>query len=230
MSKKKTEEINEETKEAKEKVKEEAKTEEKKEIVYQAAPDPTMTFYTAFAILAALVSVAATAFSTIFAVDPATRAANTVIGKFEVLSDPVSMQWFVDDMMADKNAKIFRILVIIAAVCVLITALVSLYVAIRSINPEKKPLMLLGLVSFAFALAAILLFVFAHHFITLALDDARAAYETIYKDIDFSNTGIFDVIYYGNLIASGANVLFAGVNVFAILYGYNRFMRDGRAF
>ncbi len=201
-----------------------------KEIVYNPDPDPEMTIYTAFAILAALVSVALTAFATILAVDTGGHASNTKFGNYTLLDNPISMEWFAENLMDNPDARTYRVLVIVATVIIFIATFGALFVAIRSINPKKKPLVLVGVAIFALALAVVLLLIFGYHFANLALEDAKSAYIQMDPATDFSTTGVFDVIYYGTGIAALANLLFAGMNVFGILYGNNRFTRDGKAF
>lgn len=213
----------EETK--KEEKKKETAQEEKKEIVYQAAPDPTMTFYTGFAILAALVSVAATAFSMMLLSDPVIHPGNTIYGKVLNAYSMVALEF---NMESDGSSKPYIIMATVAMVLITISALISLFVAIRSINPNKKPLMLIGIASFAFALAGLLILIFGHFNITAAIRNIMGAINPGMEDL--KEQGVFDVVYYGNLIAAAANVLFSGINVFGILYGYNRFVRDGKAF
>ena len=214
------------SKDKEKKEKEQAKEQEKKkEIVYEAAPDPTMTFYTGFAILTALVSVAATAFAMMLLSDPVVHAGNTVFGKILNAYGMVALEF---NMESDGSSRPYIIIVTIAMALILVSALISLFIAIRSINPQKKPLMLVGILSFAFALAGFMLLIFGHFTGTGAI---RKMMEIINPDAtNLDGQGVFDVVYYGNLIAAAANVLFTGINVFGILYGYNRFKRDGKAF
>ena len=220
----------EETK--KEEKKKETAQEEKKEIVYQAAPDPTMTFYTGFAILAALVSVAATAFATILTSDPVVNAGYSIFKQhFDSVDemagglDGFTAESVSQFAMQEGKAKIYVVLVIVGVVLIYIATLVSLFCAIRSINPDKKPLILVGVLGFACSLGALLAFVIGHFQV---LEEIKAAMKVMYPEA-VAETNFYP-IYHGNLIAAAANVLFSGINVFGILYGYNRFVRDGKAF
>ncbi len=200
-----------------------------KVIEYHEDPNPTMTPYTAIALLAAVISVAAAAFAMLLLSDPVVHAANALFGALyeEGYTREFALEMIDINMKEDGSANTYKLMVILAMAVVVLTALTSIYLAIRSINPEKKPQILVGIVAFALSLGAVLLYIFAHANIMGVLKELM---ETINPGVDISGYGVFDWIYYGNLIAAGTNALFMGINIFGLLSGNNRFTQNGRAF
>ncbi|MBR4515469.1 MAG: hypothetical protein IKO61_11355 [Lachnospiraceae bacterium] len=222
--KKNTEEKNTEEKNTEEKNTEEKNTEEKntvgtKKPAYQPQEAPKMTFYTIMGLISALVSVGAAFCSAIVSAMPIHYILETFLGESLGEFGVSAFESALKEQEATASVASTTItLTYVLAGLVVAAAILSIYTAIISINPDKKPNIIISIASFALLLGASVILPFLH----------SKGMSTI-SAMNPEGIQIYNVYFY-LLIAVPAATVCALVNIFGALSGSNRYAKDGKAF
>ena len=214
-AKKNAQEVNKEVNKG---AKQEAETEKAKP-VYKPPETPKMTFYTIMALISALVSVGAAFCSAIVSSMPIHYILETFLGNslgdmgVRVFESALRSQ---EETSAVASTTITLAYVIVGLVVV--AAILSIYTAIVSINPEKKPNIIISLASFALLLAAgvVLPFFYSKGMSTISA-------------MNPAGIECYNVFFY-QLIAVPAAGVCALINIFGHLSGSNNYSKNGKAF
>ena len=186
---------------------------------YTPQEAPKMTFYTIMALFTALVSVAAAFFGAVVSSMPIHYILEAFLG--QSLGD-IGVRMFESALREQEaTASVASTTITLCYVMtglVVVAAILSIYTAIVSINPDKKPNILISIASFALLLAAacILPFFYSKGMSTISSMDPGG--------IEYYN------MYIYLLIAVPAAAVCALVNIFGHLSGSNRYAKDGKAF
>ena len=216
-----------EIKEVKEEVKKDAEVNKAKQKAetgvvkpeYKPPEQPKMTFYTIMALISALVSVGAAFCCAIVSSMPVHYILEAFLGNslgdmgVRVFESALRSQ---EETSAVASTTITLAYVLVGLVVV--AAILSIYTAIVSINPEKKPNIIISLASFALLLAAGVILPFYYSKGTSTISSMNPEGFECYN------------IFIYQLITVPAAAVCALINIFGHLSGSNRYTRDGKAF
>ena len=196
-----------------------AKKTETTAVQYKPQEAPKMTFYTLMALISALASVGAAFLGAVVASMPIHYILEAFLG--QSLGD-MGVRMFESALREQEatagTASAAITLTYVLTGLVVVAAILAIYTAILSINPEKKPNILISIASFALLLAAALILPFLHSKGMSTISSMEP------EGIQYYN------VYIYLLITVPAACVCALVNIFGHLSGSNRYTKDGKAF
>lgn len=181
----------------------------------QAQPDAKLTAYTASAMLTILVSAAATAIAMVMLGKPAYYVMEASYGKG---NDPSIIDMLGQFAFEAENSTKLVTLFVVVSILIGISAVLSLIVVIRAVDPAKKPSVILGLIAFVAGAAAMLVLLYGRSFAA-----GLSAVDFVEKSPMF---GIYDILF----IAVIVNTVFLLINTGASALGLARWKKDGKAY
>ncbi|MGN0436156.1 MAG: hypothetical protein ACI4D8_05985 [Wujia sp.] len=183
--------------------------------------DPKLTLYTASAMLAALVASLATVISFILLGNSGFYVTEAYFGgEFE--SEIIEL--FVDSLFdTSQSSKIFGLL-LAAAILTALSALFTIFITIRAIDPLKKPLMIPGIIASVLSLGAIIMHAVTRGFVADCIDQ----YEVNFG-LEAETSHLFNLFDYC-LVGVILNTVILVVMVIGIGVGLLRWEKNGMAY